>query len=110
VSRNPAALWSVVVGLLGAAALPAAVVFADRNRDVELIWSAAGVPAALLLGLGALALARRGRRRAELTLLRRRGSGAARVGRLLGVLALLLAGTGTTALLVYALLAYRGSI
>jgi hypothetical protein len=107
--QNPPAFWSVAVGLLGAAALPAAVVFADRNADVELIWSALGVPAALLLGLAALSLARRGRRRAELTLLRPGGTGTARLGRLLGVLALLLAGSGATALLVYALLASRGS-
>ena len=38
----------------------------------------------------------------------RSGEGAARVGRLLGIVGLLLAGTGTIALVVYALLTYRG--
>lgn len=98
----------MVVGLLGAAALPAAVVVAERRADVELLWAAAAVPVALVLGLTAIALARRGRRRAEMTLLRRSGSRAARLGSLLGILALLLAGSGVTALVVYALLTYRG--
>jgi hypothetical protein len=106
--RNAPAFWSVVVGLLGAAALPAAVVVTDRRSDVELLWAAAAVPAAVVLGVAALALARRGRRVAELSLVRRSGEVASRIGRSLGILALLLAGSGVTALLVYALLSYRG--
>ena len=106
--RNAPASWSVVVGLLGGAALPAAVVVTDRRGDVELLWAAVAVPAALLLGLAALALARRGRRKAELSVLRGSGRVASRVGRVLGILALLLAGSGVTALLVYVLLSYRG--
>ena len=108
--RNAPASWSVVVGLLGAASLPVAVVVADRRADVELLWATVAVPVALVLGLAALALARRGRRRAELTLVRRSGAAASRVGRILGILALLLAGSGVTALLVYALLSYRGRL
>ena len=108
--KNAPASWSAVVGLLGAAAVPAAVVVADRRADVELLWAAAAVPVALVLGLAAIALARRGRRRAELTLVRRSGAAAWRIGRTLGILALLLAGSGVTALLVYALLSYRGRV
>ena len=106
--RNAPASWSVVAGLLGAAAVPIAVVIADRRADIELLWAAVAVPFALVLGLAAIALARRGRRKAQLTLVRQSGAAASRVGRILGILALLLAGSGVTALLVYALLSYRG--
>jgi hypothetical protein len=106
--RNAPASWSVVAGLLGAAALPVAVVVTDRRADVELLWAAVAVPVAVVLGVTALALARRGRRKAELSVLRESGGLAWRIGRVLGILALLLAGSGVTALLVYALLSYRG--
>jgi hypothetical protein len=107
--KNAPAVWSVVVGLLGVASLPAAVAYADRSERVELLWAGVAVPVAALLGLVAVALARRGRRRAELTLTRRSGARWALLGRLLGTLALLLAGSGITALAVYVLLTYRGS-
>jgi hypothetical protein len=107
-TRNAAALWSVVVGLLAAAALPAAVAYAYWSERLPLIWAGAAVPAAIVLGLITLALARRGERSAGMTLLRRSGSLSARLGRLLGTLALILAGSGLTALAVYAALTYRG--
>ena len=105
--RNAPALWSVLLGVLASAAVPVVVWYVDRSPSIDLIWAGASVPAAFLLGLGALAAARVGRRRAELTL-RRRGAVAARVGRLLGALGLVLAGTGTISLVVYAILTYRG--
>jgi hypothetical protein len=43
-----------------------------------------------------------------MTLLRRSGSNMARVGRLLGLGAILLAGTGTISLVVYGILTWRG--
>ncbi len=107
--RNGSALGSVVVGLVAAAALPAAVAYAYWTERVDLIWAGLAVPGAALLGLVALGLARRGERQARMTLLRRSGSFSARLGRLLAVLALLLAGSGLTALAVYAALTYRGS-
>ncbi len=106
--RNRPAFWSVVVGLLAAGSLPAAVVFAERSARVELLWAGLTVPVAFVLGVAAIVLARRGRRRAELSVLRRSGAGAATIGRLLGMLALLLSASGVTALVVYALLTYRG--
>jgi hypothetical protein len=106
--RNAPAVWSVLLGLLAAAAIPAAVAYADRSERVQLIWSAASVPVALLLGLCAIWAARAGQRRARMTLLRRSGSATARIGRLLGTIALLLSGTGAIALLVYGILTYRG--
>jgi hypothetical protein len=106
--KNAPAVWSVIVGLLAVAAVPATVAYADQSGRLELIWAGAAVPVALVLGLLAHGLARRGRRRAELMLLRRSGSGAARFGSILGTLALLIGGAGVTALVVYALLTYRG--
>jgi hypothetical protein len=106
--RNPPAVFSVLLGLLAAVAIPAAVVYADRSTSVELIWAGVAVPVAFVLGLAAIAAARKGRRRAQMTLLHRSGSATARVGRLLGFLGVLLAATGAVALAVYEILTYRG--
>jgi hypothetical protein len=106
--KNTPAVASVLLGLLGVAALPGAVTYAERSIDLELIWAGVAVPVAFVLGLGALAAAGAGRRRAELRLVGRSGSATARVGRLLGLLALVLAGTGAIALAVYAILSYQG--
>ena len=106
--RNPPAFWSAVVGLLGVAVLPATVLYADRSGRLELIWAGVAVPVAILLGVLARLLARQGRRRSELTLLHRSGAATARTGAVLGTLALLIGGAGVTALIVYAVLTYRG--
>jgi hypothetical protein len=105
--RNAAAVSSVLLGLLAAAAVPVAVWYVDRSPRIELIWAGVGVPVGFVLGLGAIGAARAGRRRASLSL-RRSGALTARLGKLLGVLGLLLAGTGAISLLVYAILTYRG--
>jgi hypothetical protein len=107
--RNTFAFWSLLLGLLATAAIPAAVVYADRSPRVELIWAGAAVPAAALLGLAALGAARAGRRRSQLTLQRRSGARISALGRFLGLLGLLLAGTGTISLVVYGILTWRGS-
>jgi hypothetical protein len=101
------AAFSVLVGLLGVAAIPAAIFAAEWRRDIALIEAAAAIPAAAVFGLAALWLSRRARRRAKLTVAGR-GSATARVGRTLGLLALLLAGTAALALGWYALLTWRG--
>ena len=101
-----AAFLSFLLGLLATAAIPAAVVYADRSPRVELIWAGAAVPVAALLGFAALGAARAGRRRSQLTL-KRRGARIAALGRFLGLLGLLLAGTGTISLVVYGILTWR---
>ena len=106
--KNSPALWSVVLGLLATAAIPAAIVYADRSPRVKLIWAGAAVPVAVLLGLAAVGAAQVGLRRGQLTLLRRSGARTAALGRLLGLLGLLFAGTGTISLVVYAILTWRG--
>ena len=105
--KNAPALWSVLLGLLATAAIPVAVAYADRSPSVELIWAGAAVPVAALLGLAAIGAARAGRRRAQLSM-RRSGARTAALGRFLGLLGLLFAGTGTISLVVYAILSWRG--
>ena len=100
-------MWSVLLGLLATAAIPAAVAYADRSPRVELIWAGAAVPVAALLGVATLGAARAGRRRAQVTL-RRSGARSAVLGRFLGLFGLLFAGTGTISLVVYAILSWRG--
>jgi ABC-type Fe3+ transport system permease subunit len=95
---------SVVLGLLSLATLPAAVLVARDSDDLTLVQAGLAVPVAVVLSLAALWLARRARRRADRTLDRVGGRGAARAGRLLGGLGLYLAATAALALGVYALL------
>jgi len=92
-----------VFGLLGLAALPVAVVFAQES-DLTMVQAGVAVPVAALFSLLALWLARRARRRSDRTIGRVGGRRAAGVGKLLGGLGLYLAATAAIALGVYALL------
>jgi hypothetical protein len=94
----------VVLGLLGLAALPVAVMVARESEDVTMVQAGVAIPAGALLSLLALWLARRARRRADRTLDRVGGRATARMGKLLGGLGLYLAATAAIALGVYALL------
>ena len=76
---------------------------------VSLLWAALGAVPAGLFGLVALALARRVRARAKLTLGGIAGAGAARVGRVLGFLAVYGAVTVGLAVAFYALLEAFGT-
>jgi hypothetical protein len=96
-----------VVGLLAAASLPAAIAVAELTDHLRLIEAAWAIPAAVVLGLVALVLARRGRRRAARSVARR-GSRSARVGRLLGWLAVALGVAGVIALAFFEYLDYVG--
>jgi hypothetical protein len=101
---NKSAPFSVLLGLLSLATLPAAVIVARESDELTLVQAGLAVPLAALLAIGALWLARRARRRADRTLDRVGGRGAARVGKLLGGLGLYVAATAALALGVYALL------
>jgi drug/metabolite transporter (DMT)-like permease len=103
-SRNGPARASVLVGLVGVAALPAAVAVAELGERIDLFQAAVSVPVAFLLGLLAIWLGRRGRRRFERTVGRVGGAGVARLGRWLGLLAVCLALAGATAVGFYELL------
>lgn len=95
---------SVLVGLLGLATLPAAIAVSSWSQGYELLHAAFAIPAAALLGFFAILLARRARSRLAPTLGHPRGSRTARLGRLLGIAALLLALTAAGSVAVYAVL------
>ncbi|MGH3105061.1 MAG: hypothetical protein ACRDN6_13285 [Gaiellaceae bacterium] len=103
-ARNGRAWASVLVGLPAAAALPAAVVAAEIGDLIRLIEAAGAIPVAAVLGIGAIVLARRARRRTERTLGRVGGRAVARVGRALGVLAVCLALSASIAVGFYLVL------
>ena len=105
-SSNPAATAALAAGLLAVAALPAAIALAQLSARFKLTQAAVGAPVAALLGLAALLFARRARRRSERTLGRAGGEGAARAGRVLGVLGLCLAASGAIAIGFYGLLVH----
>jgi hypothetical protein len=102
--RNGRAAASLLVGLLAVAVLPSAIAVAERGDRFELIEAGYAVPAALLLGVAAVWLARRASRRVERTLGRVGGLGVARTGRALGVLGIMLGLSGAIALGVYLVL------
>ena len=102
--------WSawlaVIVGLAASAVLPVAVFVAwqtTRWSYLESIWAA--IPAAVL-GIAAIMLGRRGKKRERRAVLGVRGGRTSRWGRRLGWLALYFAATAGLALAVYELETY----
>jgi hypothetical protein len=89
------------VGLLAAAALPAAVAGAEVRGLYDLPFAAAAIPVAFLAGVGAVVLARRGRIRRERTLGRVGGRATGAIGKTLGVLAILTAVAAAIAVATY---------
>ena len=92
-----------MLGLAAVAAIPAAVAVAQVSPRVTLLQAGFGVPVAAVFGLAALVVARAARRRAQWSIAHS-GGGVARIGRVLGVLGLCLATSGTIALGFYELL------
>jgi hypothetical protein len=101
---NPRAGWSAVCGILSLAAIPVGVLLARESQAVTLVDSSGSVAVAALLGFAAVLLARGARRRIEFTLGRAGGLRAARIGRILGVLGVLVATTAALALGFWGLL------
>jgi hypothetical protein len=91
----------VLVGLVGAAALPAAVGVAERTDLIRLIEAAGAIPVAAVLGIAAIIVGRRARRRVERTLWRVGGASIARLGQALGMLGVCLAASGAIAVAFY---------
>jgi hypothetical protein len=94
----------VLVGLLAVATMPVAVFLTRYFEQYELLDAAFAIPVGMALGVGAVALARRARRRIERTLGRARGRRAAATGRLLGLLGFCVAATAAISVGTYALL------
>jgi hypothetical protein len=93
-----------VCGVLGLLAMPAGVVLARESQRVTLRLATVSIAVALLFGWLAIVQARRGREHVQLTLERAGGERAARVGRLLGILGVLLAITAALAVGFWGLL------
>jgi hypothetical protein len=91
----------VLLGLAGAAAIPAAVIAAERYEVMTLLESAAAIPFAFVLSVGAILLGRKARRDVDRTLGRTRGAGLARVGRILGWTGVYLSVTATISVVTY---------
>jgi hypothetical protein len=96
-ASNGRARASVLVGLVGAAAVPAAVAAAEVWHWMPLIDAAAAIPVAFVLGVAALVLAQRARRRVSVTIGRVGGARLALAGKALGLLAIALASAGVIA-------------
>ena len=102
-ARNPRAVASVLVGLVAVASVPIGI-FVARDTRVTLLQSTVSIGIAALLGLYAILLALRGRERVQLTLGRAGGETAARIGRVLGIVAVWGAGAAGLAVGFYGLL------
>ena len=95
-----------MLGLASTVALPATIAFAQESPRLELVQAGWAVPVAAVLGVAALWLARLAARRLHRTFGRAGGAGAARAGRLLGVLGLCLAASATISVAFYELLVH----
>jgi hypothetical protein len=100
--RNRAAPVSVVLALLGLAALPAAAAITGSREDLRLVHAGFAVPVAAVFAIAAILVARRARRRLERTL-GRAGEKTARAGQILGWLGFYVALIASISLGVYAL-------
>lgn len=110
-TRGNGAAWaSLVAGILSVATMPVAVYATRYIGSYELLDSGYAIPVAIVLGLLALACARRAGRETALRLGRTGArEGVARAGRLLGIAGLCIASAAIVALAVYGLLEYTGS-
>jgi hypothetical protein len=95
------AVVSLLVGLLAVAAIPVGILITNYRNDLRLIHAGYAVPVATVLGIVAIRLARRARRRLERTVGRAGGAVPARLGRILGWLGLYFALIGAIALAFY---------
>jgi hypothetical protein len=99
---------SAIAGALSVATLPIAIYLTRFSDEYELLDAALAIPVAAVLAFAALGLSSRARRRDALRL-SAGPSGAARVGRVLGVVGICMVASALVALGVYLLLEYVGS-
>jgi hypothetical protein len=95
------AIFSVLVGLVALATVPAAILAAELLDLVTLLESSVAIVPAFILAFTTIYLGRRARRTIERTLGRVRGYKLALVGRILGYMALYIAVTASISLATY---------
>ncbi len=88
--------------------MPVAIVATRYSDAYELLHAAFAIPVAVVLGLGAILVARRSMRTGAGLLVTRTPSRAARVGRALGTLGVALASSALVSVGVYGILTYLG--
>ena len=103
------ALGALAAGLASVATLPLAVYATRFSGSYELLHAGWAIPVAVALGIVAIALARRSRVQAAVSLASSQRGRVAAAGRALGVLGLCIAAAALVALGVYGLLEYVGS-
>lgn len=106
--RSGAAWTALLAGIASVATLPLAVYATRFSGSYSLLHAGFAIPIAIALGVAALALSRRSRRRAAVSLAAQRDSVAV-AGQVLGIVGLCLAASALVALGVYGLLEYVGS-
>lgn len=102
-------MGSLAAGLASVVALPLAIWATRWSGSYELLHAGWAIPVAVVLGLVAIALSRRSRVQAAVSLASTRRRSVAGAGRLLGLLGLCMAAAALVALGVYGLLEYVGS-
>jgi hypothetical protein len=104
-----AAWGSLVAGLASVVALPLAVYLTRFSDSYDLLHAGFLIPVASGLGIVALALSRRARRQASVSLAAAERSRLALAGHVLGIVGLCIAAAALVALGVYGLLEFVGS-
>jgi peptidoglycan/LPS O-acetylase OafA/YrhL len=98
---SSSAVFSVLLGLVAVATLPAAILFAEKGDRITLLESSVSIAPTFVFGLATVLLGRKARRDIDRTLGRVKGSKLARVGRILGYLALYMAVTASISVATY---------
>ena len=104
-----AAWGSVVAGAGSIATLPVAIYLTRYSERYDLIQGSFAIPLAGALGVVAIMLGARAKRRSAVRLGSGSAGGVASAGRMLGIIGVCLAMAGVVALAVYGLLEYAGS-
>ena len=107
-SGNGRAVGALLIGVLATATMPVAILATRYSGSYELLHAGFAIPLAVLLGAGAIGLARGALRLDDVRLGRAGGRRVARLGRALGVPGISLAATCAGARAVYEILSYLG--
>jgi hypothetical protein len=94
-------------GLLATAVIPVSILVTEQREDLRLLHAGFAVPAAFVLGVIGIRLARRARKRLERTLGRAGRVLPARLGRVFSWIGVYFALIGAISLLVYAIEYYE---